>query len=134
MPFFHTNSRGPDQPALRRAVEFARTTGLESPTRNFTIVVPTLQNLRQGILNDILGPDVVQAIIDRQASLDGCNVLLQTAKLAPGPSSTFLAAHISLELLTEVITANPDANIIFAPWMATELTAFLALQPTSTSI
>lgn len=134
MPFFHTNSRGPDLAALRRAVDFARNTGLASPTRNFTIVVPTLQNLQQGILSDTLGATVVREIISGQADMDGCGVLLQTAHHAAGPSSTFLAAHVSLDLLNTIITTNPDANIIFTPWLPTELESFLAMQPTSTAI
>ena len=134
MPFFHTNSRGPDLAALRRAVDFACITGLASPTRNFTIVVPTLQNLQQGILNDILGATVIREIIHGQARLDGCGVLLQTDRRTPSPSTTFLAAHVSLDLLNAVITTNPDANIIFTPWLPTELEAFLAIHPTSMAV
>ncbi|MHB1425771.1 MAG: hypothetical protein ACYC3I_21600 [Gemmataceae bacterium] len=129
MTLYHTNSRGPDEAAVTRAVSQAVALAQQAGHNICCIAVHTKNSFRTGVFYNIYGDDFVRAAASGSgAFLQGCQFLLTTEKIEPTvpTDSPVIASHISLAWLEALIAGRGQASVIYLPWRPEELQAYLA--------
>lgn len=99
------------------------------------LAVHTKNNL-DGVISSVFGEDVVR-VLDRDNKLDikGITIQLLTEKIQlrklNGP---VLAAFVDPAKLDRIIACSGVTDIVFVPWAAEELAAYVAAHPLSQEI
>jgi hypothetical protein len=132
---FHTASIGADQDALRNAFQYCGTLLQSRGSTVMGLAVHTKNNL-DGALREIFGADVIR-VLDRDNKLDlkGITLHLLTEKIQlrklEGP---VLAAFVNPGKLDKIVACAGVTDLVFVPWAAEEMNAYLADHPSSTEI
>lgn len=132
---FHTASVGADADALRRAFQYCGTLLQSRGCTVMGLAVHGKSNL-DGVLRDEFGADVMR-VLDRDNKLDlkGITLHLLTEKIQlrklEGP---VLAAFVDPDKLGNIVACAGVTDVVFVPWAAEELSAYLLTHPSSTEI
>lgn len=132
---FHTHSVGPDEAALRAA--FLQCSALMQQRNSATmgLAVHTKSNL-DGVVRKVFGDSVIRVLDrDNKLELKGITTQLLTEKIQirrlEGP---VLAAFVNPEKLDKIVSCDGVTDIVFVPWTAEELVAYLKAHPLSVEI
>lgn len=132
---FHTHSVGPDEAALRAA--FLQCSALMQQRNSATmgLAVLTKSNL-DGVVRKVFGDSVIRVLDrDNKLELKGITTQLLTEKIQirrlEGP---VLAAFVNPEKLDKIVSCDGVTDIVFVPWTAEELVAYLKARPLSVEI
>ncbi len=132
---FHTHSVGPDEAALRAA--FFQSSALMQQRNSATmgLAVHTKSNL-DGVVRKVFGDSVIRVLDrDNKLELKGITTQLLTEKIQirrlEGP---VLAAFVNPEKLDKIVSCDGVTDIVFVPWTAEELVAYLKAHPPSVEI
>jgi len=122
---YFINSYGPDPDAMRKAFKFCGAILNKLIAKESAIVVPQKSNL-DGIIQEILGDMPVKILTKNNfLDLDGATIRLFTKKNMPiSFSGPMIAAYIDLQFLSRLVSACPDADIIYVPWTEEERDEF----------
>lgn len=131
----HTASTGADEDALRSAFQCCGTLLQSRGSTVMGLAIHSKNNL-DGVLRDVFGVDVIR-VLDRDNKLDlkGITLHLLTEKIQmrklEGP---VLAAFVNPDKLDKIVACAGVTDVVFVPWVAEELGAYLTKHPSSTEI
>jgi hypothetical protein len=137
MSLYHTNSRGPDEAAVARAVSQAVALAQQAGTKVCRIAVHTKDSFLMSVYSTVYGEDFVKAAASAKgASLQGCQFFLMTEKIKPSvpADSPIIASYISPTWLKALIAGRSQAAVIYMPWLPDDLQAYLAVHPDSQQV
>ncbi len=115
--YFHTDSVGPDENALRTAFKKCGEIAQKKGYSKLGLAVPAKTNL-YGMLSDLLGEDVINIFQrDNVLDLNGITIHLITRRVKPKNfSGPVLAVHTALDQTKEIAKAAYCKELIYVPW------------------
>ncbi len=137
MSLFHTNSRGPDETAIARAVSQATSLAQQAGHNTCRIAVHTKDSFLKGVFSAVYGAAFVKAVTESgRGTLQGCQFYLTTEKITPSvpANSPIIAVHVNTAWLESLITGRGQAAVIYLPWTSDELQACIATHPNSQEV
>lgn len=137
MSLYHTNSHGPDEAAVKRAVSQAASLAQQVGHNTCRIAVHTKGSFLKGVFSKVFGDTFVTAVASNNGGVfQRCRFFLMTQKIVPSaPSdSPIIASHVSPSWREALIAARGDAALIYLPWMEDELQAYLSAHPNSQAV
>lgn len=132
---FHTRSSGPDEEALHAAFLKCNRLMPQRACSSMGLAVHSKINL-DDIVRKVFGDSVIRVLDrDNRLELKGVTTHLLTEKIQlrklEGP---VLAAFVNPEKLDKIVSCDGVTDIVFVPWTAEELAAYLKANPLSEEI
>ena len=132
---FHTHSIGSDEAALRAAFLQCSALMQQRECTAMGLAVHSKSNL-DGVVRTVFGDDVIRVLDrDNKLELKGITIHLLTEKIQlrklEGP---VMAAFVDPRKLDKIVSSAGVTDIVFVPWAAEELPAYLAGNPSSQEI
>ncbi len=132
---FHTHSAGPDEAALRAAFLQCNALMQQRECTAMGLAVHSKSNL-DGVVRTVFGDDVIRVLDrDNKLELKGVTIHLLTEKIQlrklEGP---VVAAFVDPRKLDKIVSSAGVTDIVFVPWAAEELLAYLVEHPLSRQI
>lgn len=132
---FHIQSSGADEEALRTAFLKCSALMRQRASSSMGLAVHSKNNL-DGVVRKVFGDSVIRVLDrDNRLELKGVATQLLTEKIQlrklEGP---VLAAFVNPEKLAKIVSCDGVTDIVFVPWTAEELLAYLKAHPLSVEI
>ncbi|HOJ17718.1 MAG TPA: hypothetical protein PLT92_04050 [Ignavibacteriaceae bacterium] len=130
---FHTNSHGPDEPALIRA--FNKCIALSAALNNeFKICLSNKGALKANTIVNVFGVPFTKGLSSNTFRYRNIIVHLETKKITVNNPMPALAIHMDNVFREDIITRNNNENVVYVPWTEHELADYLVQHPSSVSI
>ena len=132
---FHTSSIGPDEQALHAALLKCRALMEHRACSTMGLAVHSKNSL-DGVVRNVFGDSVIR-VFDRDNKLElrGVTTHLLTEKIRVRRlEGSVLAAFVNPEKLDKIALCDGVTDIVFVPWTAEELAAYLGAYPSSEKI
>ncbi len=125
---YHVNSTGYSKDGFVRGLKKSLELSIKNKTKEVALAINTKQQLRRGIISDVLGDNFVKDI-DKNGcvSIGGVSIYLLTERIASNfKKGVILACHPSSQFMEKLAKDYRATDIVYIPWALEEYTDYLS--------
>ena len=132
---YHTDSFGPDEDAILRALRHAMNLAVTRGNNEVLIKIPNISNI-DGAISNVLGDNLAKRLKkNRSVDIQGVQVFLESGRTKTQFSKgVILAAYPSEKSLTGILSDYRGTDTVYIPWAEAERASYLAANPASSAV